>query len=823
MRKVRMLIITIMISIGVMLIPMESHAEDAWSFDSATGTLYVKSDVIVSENGSGEYIAPWNAYKDEIKTVVLEETVNRVDYAFYGYEFDKIIIKNKDIYMKNALINTTVSIIDFCQDVSSNVSIVYVDRNMYYPTIEEKEVLTEYVTTYSQFYGQNPLVISNLGTDSDNITQYKASTWYIWGNEGAAMFPNQTRKVAGALAYSFYEIQQNSQGNVDYSLCGPDQRVVYDMGVQASQLEVPTGTTLDKDSLYLYVLGLGNGVSYWNYDLQNWVWENNTSISKNVWSEAEILSSLRNYIELDGKYAYKYDSYVLKDSYYLYTNYGVEEKCFVGKYIDGKIYYTYNGVNWEETNYTYSYEAELNESYSNDKGDIYPIYMVDDYLGIGSNFADSYIYKEEGVWYEIYAGMDQGDEIELEYVIESINIDEQKYDPSTGRYYAFENMLHLASRNSWYRSGGTEVTIYKEINGQLCVWNQVDWQDTGRTYQEYLNDGGSIRDVVNNLFSYNGEYFEGYYIFENNQWYYIDLDGSKTKILEVYSNENYLPLNYDQLTSASSLVIEEGNNVLEFEYYGLKTSVTVKGVGSSTTKPSNTPTAPGTTTNPDQTGNTDTTAGEPDPTEKTTDKTTKDTDDALDNEETDSTETGKKDTDEAGTNSEKEREEGVLTEEETLLASSDIKEEDGGRKEGKGTTAASFICTGIVLLLVIGLLLLLLLLKKKRIPFTYILDKEKKEMTITGYTGKDEKVTIQNSYRVLVYEYTVVEIAENAFNGLDEEGKENFNASITYVEIPNSVRKVGSKAFANCKKLEKVNILNKNCEIAKDAFDKNFG
>ena len=95
-------------------------------------------------------------------------------------------------------------------------------------------------------------------------------------------------------------------------------------------------------------------------------------------------------------------------------------------------------------------------------------------------------------------------------------------------------------------------------------------------------------------------------------------------------------------------------------------------------------------------------------------------------------------------------------------------------------------------------------------------------MTITGYKGKDKEVEIKKSYRPLIFSYDVVEIAANAFNGLDENGEDTFNKQITSVIIAESVTKIGNKAFANCTNLQNAKVLNQNCDIANDAFEINI-
>ena len=124
----------------------------------------------------------------------------------------------------------------------------------------------------------------------------------------------------------------------------------------------------------------------------------------------------------------------------------------------------------------------------------------------------------------------------------------------------------------------------------------------------------------------------------------------------------------------------------------------------------------------------------------------------------------------------------------------------------------------IILLFVLLLPLILLLLTRSVIPFTYILDRENKEMIITGYKGSDREVFIKEHYRPFIFKYEVTEIAANAFNGIDNNGNANFNQHIVSVTVPATILKIGSKAFANCIHLKEIRGLNRDCYVAQDAF-----
>jgi len=83
------------------------------------------------------------------------------------------------------------------------------------------------------------------------------------------------------------------------------------------------------------------------------------------------------------------------------------------------------------------------------------------------------------------------------------------------------------------------------------------------------------------------------------------------------------------------------------------------------------------------------------------------------------------------------------------------------------------------------------------------------EITITGYQGTATDVIIGDKYEVDGVEYTVTEIAMEAFLGQEE---------ITSVIIPETVDTIGEAAFYDCIALTEVTVLNPEAEIGEVAF-----
>lgn len=91
--------------------------------------------------------------------------------------------------------------------------------------------------------------------------------------------------------------------------------------------------------------------------------------------------------------------------------------------------------------------------------------------------------------------------------------------------------------------------------------------------------------------------------------------------------------------------------------------------------------------------------------------------------------------------------------------------------------------------------------------FTYELSGN--EMTITGYTGTATKVIIGSTYTIDGVEYTVVGIAESAFEA---------NTEITSVVIPETVKTIGDYAFYDCTALTDVTIYSTDVVIGEVAL-----
>lgn len=83
------------------------------------------------------------------------------------------------------------------------------------------------------------------------------------------------------------------------------------------------------------------------------------------------------------------------------------------------------------------------------------------------------------------------------------------------------------------------------------------------------------------------------------------------------------------------------------------------------------------------------------------------------------------------------------------------------------------------------------------------------EMIITEYIGSATKVIIDSTYVIDGEEYTVVEIAESAFEA---------NEEITSVVIPETVKIIGAYAFYDCMSLTNVTIYSTDAEIGEVAL-----
>ena len=112
--------------------------------------------------------------------------------------------------------------------------------------------------------------------------------------------------------------------------------------------------------------------------------------------------------------------------------------------------------------------------------------------------------------------------------------------------------------------------------------------------------------------------------------------------------------------------------------------------------------------------------------------------------------------------------------------------------------------------------------------FTVEFDKKNNTATITGYTAKDESITIPEKFG----KYTVTTIGRNAFKENYDVSEIVFPATLKTIEasafelcvslkevtLPSSLEKLGNTAFASCRKLEKVSIPSNVSEIGICAF-----
>ena len=671
------------------------------------------------------------------------------------------------------------------------------------------------------------------------------------------------------LIFSFY-FENNNQycTPTDYydSVEVVDLPVLYGMRATLPQLEYEVGDVINPNDFDIDIVGayVSSG-SYWNYDLQKWVSLDDTTVPGNTYEAEEVLAS--KYECIDGKYINKSYGYIHQGSYYYYCFYAQDdyddEKVFLGKIVDGEIWYTYDGENWYESGCTNEYQAYNNSSYrraANDEGEYYDIEIINesDYYNVNGNFVECYyvikdgeIYKpstEENVEYE---------QVPITEVLDYTYIGTGYYDDTTGRYY--------------------------------------NYFDSIREYSsEYYSNDLSKYVRVNN------SYYDSYYILEDNVWYYVDLlQGKKTVVLEVRTDEDYLPISYNLLTdvenvSASGismdesqpmmmsvsddpLVVKAGDNAITLNYYGLKATVVVKGIGEvapdPTPEPTPTPTPPLPTPTPipvpeptpEPKPNTPTPKPEPTPVpvpeptpEPEVEPSTpgvlippayEEKEDAckvtflVDGEVYHEIVVNKGDSCVLPKDPMKQGftfikwdknltyiREDVVTNAIFREITIDAEEIIGVDKitppkqvptSDDGSDFMKVLMFILIVLVILALLLLLLLFLfgRERIPFTYVLNKDTGEMVITGYIGKDKNVLVEEQYRVFFQKYTVVEISENAFNGLDSNGNETFNTELEHIQIAKTVTTIGSKAFANCRNIKSIRILNAMCKIAPDAVD----
>lgn len=1072
-----------------------TQSNEPYSYDESTGTLIVRDDVVVTKNGSGEYVSPFIGYKDTLSTVILEESVNEISYAFYGLEIDRLIIKNKNITIKTGLAGATVNCIEFTEDVSDMMTEHW---DMFYDTGDAgtppsgNGFNSFTMTKYMYQYGcgtLRPITTTNLGTDSsllDDDSQLpklgSSNDWDIWGLGTPYLIPNQSRDIASRLAFTFYFNNNHrycvAEGWWD-NVSIVDIPIVYGMKATLDKTEYEAGTVLSADDIRITVQGIvdssnGNAGSYWNTNINDWVGKNDSSVPANVYNTQEVLSK---YTCVDGKYYLNKGSYVYVDQYWLYTSeyggdpyevflgklvdgvlyysydgenwiattldesdasynksreyysndrgeyfdiyipedgmysigknyyseyvylngddlyrmsyknedrlvdignvdyvqigdkyyakedsfqfetneyddggvpivstnfkytdsYGYDVDCFIGKWVGDKIWYSWDGVNWHETSYTDEYSASGNpwgDAYEDDKGNCYEIVMLDEspYIKDGNNYFSAQYVEDGGQWYKRVKSKEVLDDF-LQYV-SSATMECDYYDESTGRYYDYYTCLRNGSISQDHTYKIESGTVYE------YDWDNKSWSNTGfSTADEFvgsLNGWETVFDITGYVEN-DGSFYKNYYHLNNGVWQYVDaVTGVSSQIDLLYTSESNLPLSYDSLTdaknlSASSLtaslsntpqimavssnpvVIVEGTNEIELEYYGLRTKVTVTGTPASSPTPSYSvrvvdkyydsqgqlesqsvrsesvvasgtsysyhalttqgyavtsassydgtvtqdieivftykkeasPTpSPSPTPTPDPVPEPEPEPSPepvPDPTPEYKPKTYKVTFmvDGVKYYEVfvnkgDDTELPKDPTkdkyefigwDKDLTNVKK----NITTEAEFKKipeVPSSIEEDDvidlGDNVviERKSNVWVLWLIFFLLIVLSLMLFIILLLWKSKEIPFRYVLDKKKKEMIITGYTGNDTTVVIEETYVPFLRQYTVSEIAERAFYGLDDKGKPNFNSKIVKVVIPRTVRELGRESFKHCDSLKEIKILNPDCVIGEDAYRK---
>lgn len=863
-------------------IPNKNPDEDEeqngyWVYNETEKTLYVYEDVVVKPDDKGSYKAPWHEYKNDIKNVVLEETVSKIENAFRGYTIDRLTIKNKDINIKKGLYEARISIIDFPKNVSDKVSLEYIGLNDEVPESDDM-VKTEAITMYSQYSGPRPIVVTNLGTDTNEHSllpriNYE-NEWFVWESfDSYIMIPNQTKETATALATSFFYTNINDVGEEDNTGEGYCPNVMYKLDVAAKVKEVEAGTVYNKDDLYIAAIATGGEwyqyaqKTYWNYELDTWVDAYNVDFPYSLPDVKTMLDNHPFYEKIG-------DEYYLKDYFYKNVNGQYYEyvlgydrlRCFLGKNNNGKIYYTYNGIDWIETTYTSYTEAINNDTYANQEGTVYPIRIpyVSELTQKGSDYYRIYVYEENDKWFMNENGdiLEDGVDFFIEDILLNIDLTSFVYDEETGRYY---NNNYYESECIYYNTNADRYSntyICKEENGRLYTYeysyttSKYEWCDSGyASYDEYMkqNESTSLLDITN-YYCYNNVYYPWYVCYEDGVWMYKDVYGADCPIYVMNTNEKCFSLDYDSLTSASPLVIQEGDNLLEFDYYGMKASVVIKGIKTTTEpepEPEPTP-EPKPEPKPDPKPDPE---PEPEPEPKPVEKkktftvTFKvensvwrkvsvlegekvkrpvdpyisgyefiDWDVDLETIKTDTTTYAIMNKLEADPEPEPTPkpipepeeiiEEPLLEDDEIIIV----------QKVPEKRKINIFPYLLIILLFVLLLPLILLLLTRSVIPFTYILDRENKEMIITGYKGSDREVFIKEHYRPFIFKYEVTEIAANAFNGIDNNGNANFNQHIVSVTVPATILKIGSKAFANCIHLKEIRGLNRDCYVAQDAF-----
>ena len=851
-------------------------------YNENSNALTVSGDIVVTKNDNGEYVSPFLQYGTHFDKVIIDENVYKISYAFYGLEIDHLIIENRNINIQTGLAGATVNSIEFTADVSDMLTerwgkyYGYEEANFYPGNGFSTFTLTRYEYQYNSGI-LRPVTVTSLGTNSKlldsntDLPKLNNSAINIWTNEDIYIFPNQKKDVADKLIFSFYFENNNRYctpnsyyDNVEVV----DLPVLYGMRATLPQLEYEVGDVINPNDFDIDIVGayVSSG-SYWNYDLQKWVSLDDTTVPRNTYEAEEVLAN--KYECIDGKYIDKSYGYIHQGSYYYHYFYAQDdyddEKVFLGKIVDGKIWYTYDGENWYESGCTSEYEARRNSLYecaANDEGEYYDIVFINesDYYNVNGNFVECYYVIKDG---EIYKPSTEENEeyeqVPITDILDYKYIGTGYYDDTTGRYYNYFDSIREES-SEYYN---TDLSKYVKVNNS---------------------------------------YYDSYYILEDNVWYYVDLlQGKKTVVLEVRTDEDYLPLSYNLLTdienvSASGisvdepmmmsvsddpLVVKAGDNAITLNYYGLKATVVVKGLGEVAPEPTPTPPTPApdptptpepTPTPPAPKPNTPTPKPEPTPApvpEPTPTPIPEPTPEpevepptpgvlippAYEVKEEECKVTFMVDGEVYHEVVVKKGDSCVLPKDpakqgftfikwdknltyirEDVVANAifreitvDAEEIIGVDKitppkqvpsESSGDFMKVLMFIIIVLVILAFLLLLLLFLfGRERIPFTYILDKDKKEMMLTGYIGKDKNVCIEEQYTVDGVKYTVVELATNTFSGINEKNEKTASWKLEKVVVPKTVKQINAKAFINCPNMKTIIIKNKTCRMAMDAFE----
>lgn len=556
------------------------EAKEPFVYEENSGTLTINEDIIVSKNAMGEYVSPFAAYKDNLSTVILEESVDEIAYAFYGLEIDHLIIKNKDIIIQKGLAGATINSIEFTEDVSDKLEKKWVtdnDNTVYNAHNFSTNTLTYYYPQYGRTI--HPICMTNLGTNSDllddvnDLPKADSSNWYLWGGlNNVFLFPNQTKETAMQLAYTFYLSNNNRHGRETAVALKKNIPVVYGMTASLPKLEYETGTKLNPDDFIITVLGVGDSTeanegSYWNYNLQDWVWKEDNSISPNTYNLETILAN--KYIKYDNKYYPYENSFILKDSYFEYSflleGHLQTEKCFIGKWVDNKIWYSYDGINWYETNFTHKNPAAQNnqtQQYANDKGEYYPIYLLNDNMyKVNNDYFLEYYFVENNTLYKAFSGLQEAvADISKETYAEINNV---RYNKEYYFLKSYECYQYIDNMNN-----SLNCFIGKWVDNKIWYsYDGINWKPTiFRTKEDALHNTIYANDSFNKLPIYliddsyknvGDNYYSTYFAEENGMW------SKKSFIGESF------PVNIGNILSYANIGIMEYDEVTDryYDYY----------------------------------------------------------------------------------------------------------------------------------------------------------------------------------------------------------------------------------------------------------------